>query len=86
MTDEGPGVPTAEREAVWVPFQRGKSPGPIAGSGIGLAIVRDVATRHGGRSWIEDGPPTNGAPKGAPNGTNGNGVHGASFVVSLPIA
>ena len=32
-----------------------RSPGPVAGSGIGLAIVREVATRHGGRSWIENG-------------------------------
>ena len=55
VTDEGPGVPASEREIVWSPFRRGASPGPVAGSGIGLAIVRDVATRHGGRSWIENG-------------------------------
>ena len=55
VTDEGPGVPVAEREAVWAPFRRGRAPGPVAGSGIGLAIVREVATRHGGRSWIENG-------------------------------
>ncbi|MFL5562732.1 MAG: sensor histidine kinase [Gemmatimonadaceae bacterium] len=60
VTDEGPGVPVAEREVVWSPFRRGASPGPVAGSGIGLAIVRDVATRHGGRTWIE-----NGAARGA---------------------
>jgi signal transduction histidine kinase len=57
VTDEGPGIPLGEREAVWAPFQRGASPGPVAGSGIGLAIVRDVATRHGGRTWIENGGP-----------------------------
>jgi signal transduction histidine kinase len=55
VSDEGPGVPVAEREAVWAPFRRGRAPGPVAGSGIGLAIVRDVASRHGGRSWIENG-------------------------------
>jgi signal transduction histidine kinase len=55
VSDEGPGVPAAEREAVWAPFRRGRAPGPVAGSGIGLAIVREVATRHGGRSWIENG-------------------------------
>ena len=55
VADEGPGVPAPEREAVWAPFRRGRSPGPVAGSGIGLAIVREVATRHGGRSWIENG-------------------------------
>ena len=60
VSDEGPGVPAREREAVWAPFRRGSAPGPVAGSGIGLAIVREVATRHGGRSWIE-----NGAARGA---------------------
>jgi len=55
VSDEGPGVPVAERERVWSPFQRGSHIGPVAGSGIGLAIVRDVATRHGGRAWIENG-------------------------------
>jgi signal transduction histidine kinase len=55
VADEGPGVPASERETVWSPFRRGASPGPVAGSGIGLAIVRDVATRHGGRTWIENG-------------------------------
>jgi signal transduction histidine kinase len=55
VTDEGPGVPVAERELVWSPFQRGSHTGPVAGSGIGLAIVRDVATRHGGSAWIENG-------------------------------
>ena len=55
VSDEGPGVPVDEREAVWGPFRRGRAPGPVAGSGIGLAIVREVATRHGGRSWIENG-------------------------------
>jgi signal transduction histidine kinase len=55
VSDEGPGVPAAEREAVWAPFRRGRAPGPVAGSGIGLSIVREVATRHGGRSWIENG-------------------------------
>ena len=72
VTDEGPGVPVAEREAVWAPFRRGRSPGPVAGSGIGLAIVREVATRHGGSSWIE-------------NGTVPGAAHGATFVVTLPV-
>jgi signal transduction histidine kinase len=69
VADEGPGVPASERETVWSPFRRGASPGPVAGSGIGLAIVRDVATRHGGRTWIENGA-----------------AHGATFVVTLPLA
>jgi signal transduction histidine kinase len=55
VTDDGPGVPVAERDLVWSPFQRGTHTGPVAGSGIGLAIVRDVTTRHGGSAWIENG-------------------------------
>jgi signal transduction histidine kinase len=55
VRDEGPGVAAADRERVWSPFQRGSHTGPVAGSGIGLAIVRDIATRHGGRAWIENG-------------------------------
>ena len=56
VSDEGPGVPPDERERVWAPFQRGRRTGPVAGSGIGLAIVRDIAARHGGRSWVEERP------------------------------
>jgi len=55
VSDEGPGVPPDERERVWAPFRRGRDHGPIAGSGLGLSIVRDVAQRHGGRAWVEDG-------------------------------
>lgn len=55
VRDEGPGVAATDRERVWSAFQRGSHTGPVAGSGIGLAIVRDIATRHGGRTWIENG-------------------------------
>lgn len=56
VSDEGPGVPVAEREAVWAPYRRGDTHAAVAGSGIGLSIVREVAARHGGRAWIEDAP------------------------------
>jgi signal transduction histidine kinase len=61
VTDEGPGVPAVERDAVFRPYQRGRGAGHTAGSGIGLAIVRDVAAQHGGRAWVEDGPDGRGA-------------------------
>ncbi len=50
VEDRGPGVPEAEREAIFAPFhrlQRGSS-----GAGLGLAIVREVAEAHGGRAFV----------------------------------
>jgi two-component system, OmpR family, sensor histidine kinase PrrB len=47
VDDDGPGIPSAERERVMRRFQRG--PGAAAaGSGLGLAIVEAEARRHGG--------------------------------------
>ncbi|WP_157271821.1 sensor histidine kinase [Azohydromonas aeria] len=46
VNDSGPGVPEAQREAVFERFVRGDS--AIGdGSGLGLAIVRDIAELHG---------------------------------------
>ncbi len=54
VEDDGPGVPEAEREAVFEPFHRlERRP---EGAGLGLAIVRDVALRHGGRAFVEAAP------------------------------
>lgn len=54
VTDEGPGVPTREREVIWTPFFRGNAAAAQAagGSGIGLAIVKDLVVRMGGRIEI----------------------------------
>src|SRR6266705_1645230 len=56
VDDCGPGVPSADRERVWDRFwrlerDRGSA---IAGSGIGLAVVRELAGLHHGRTWVED--------------------------------
>jgi signal transduction histidine kinase len=56
VIDEGPGIPAADRERVWRPYQRGERTRHTAGSGIGLSVVRDVVAQHGGRAWAEDGP------------------------------
>jgi signal transduction histidine kinase len=63
VEDGGPGVPAADRERVWEPFVRlardrnAYATGGQArtGSGIGLSVVRGLATRMGGRAWVEDG-------------------------------
>ncbi|MEO1767650.1 ATP-binding protein [Thiobacter aerophilum] len=54
VTDEGPGIPQAQRVAVWQRFHRVLGSGE-AGSGLGLSIVRRIAELHGAQAWIEDG-------------------------------
>jgi signal transduction histidine kinase len=49
VTDEGIGVPEVDRARIFDRFTRGANvAGRIAGSGIGLAIVRQVVEQHGG--------------------------------------
>jgi signal transduction histidine kinase len=54
VTDEGPGVPAREHEAIWTPFFRGQAAGAqgAGGSGIGLAIVKDLVGQMSGRIAI----------------------------------
>jgi signal transduction histidine kinase len=57
VEDEGPGIPAAERTRIWEPFHRLErdSNSAIAGSGIGLALVRTLTEAHGGRVSVDDG-------------------------------
>ena len=49
ICDRGPGVPAAERERIFEPFYRLPGVSEKAGSvGLGLALVRQIARRHGG--------------------------------------
>jgi signal transduction histidine kinase len=71
VSDHGPGVPAAQRERIFEPFYR--LPGASersGGVGLGLALVRSIAERHGGRVRCEDRP---------------DGARGASFVLQLPL-
>jgi signal transduction histidine kinase len=71
VTDHGPGVPAELRERIFEPFFR--APGASerdGGVGLGLALVKSIALRHGGTVRCEAGP-------------DGKG---ASFVVVLPIS
>ncbi|MGH7593712.1 MAG: sensor histidine kinase, partial [Gemmatimonadales bacterium] len=54
VEDEGPGVPAPDRERVWEPFERG-SAAVDTGTGIGLAVVRQLVQLHGGDARITDG-------------------------------
>lgn len=56
VEDEGPGVPAAQREAIFEPFARLDDDEQAPGSGIGLSLVGQFALLHGGRAWVEDAP------------------------------
>jgi signal transduction histidine kinase len=48
VCDGGAGVPEADRERIFEPFYR--RPGAADGAGLGLALVRQIARRHGGEA------------------------------------
>lgn len=53
--DHGPGVPEALRERIFEPFYRLPGASERAGGvGLGLALVRSIAQRHGGSVHCED--------------------------------
>ncbi len=54
VTDDGPGLPDSEREAVFQPFYRYADPGP-ARMGLGLTAARTVARAHGGDVRLKPG-------------------------------
>ena len=58
VDDEGQGIPASERERVWSSFYRldRDANSSVAGSGIGLYVVRELARLHGGDAWVEDAP------------------------------
>jgi PAS domain S-box-containing protein len=54
VADAGPGVPDEQRERIFQPFHRGPSAASHSpGSGVGLALVQQLAGLHGGRAWVE---------------------------------
>jgi signal transduction histidine kinase len=68
VSDDGPGVPAADRDRIFERFTRlddARTHG-IGGAGLGLAIVRAVTAAHGGTVIVADG------------------ASGARFVVRLP--
>lgn len=71
VEDEGPGIPGADRERVFLRFHRldRDRRSAIAGTGIGLSVVRDLVVRMNGRCYCEPSQST-----------------GARFVVELPLS
>lgn len=55
VADEGPGIEPADRASVFERFWRADTSRTLPGSGLGLSIVADVATSHGGSVEVIDG-------------------------------
>jgi len=54
--DDGVGIKKDQYEKIFRVYQREKTSKGIAGTGLGLAVVKEVAKRHGGKVWAEPGP------------------------------
>ncbi|MEJ0096608.1 MAG: CHASE3 domain-containing protein [Methylocella sp.] len=56
VMDDGPGIPERFRDRVFGMFQTLKPRDEVEGSGMGLAIVKKLIDRQGGRIWLTDSP------------------------------
>jgi signal transduction histidine kinase len=58
VADNGQGIAPADQERVWERFYRapGAQASGIEGAGLGMAIIRQVAERHGGAATLQSGP------------------------------
>ena len=52
IADNGPGIAAGQREKIFVPFYTTKR----QGSGVGLTLVRQIATAHGAAVDLSDTP------------------------------
>lgn len=71
VADDGPGIPQRYHHKIFELFQKLESRDVVEGAGIGLALVKKLAERHGGEVRLE---------------SNGDEARGAVFIVRLALA
>ena len=56
VSDNGVGMREGDLERLFSPFSRDEASHLVEGAGLGLAIIREIAERHGGKVWAESLP------------------------------
>ena len=56
VSDNGPGIAPEYHERIWGIFQMLQARDKVEGAGIGLAIVKKIVERKGGRAWVVSAP------------------------------
>jgi signal transduction histidine kinase len=53
VKDQGVGISEADREKLFIPFERLDKNPRIAGIGLGLIVCQRLVEAHGGKIWVE---------------------------------